>query len=356
MVPRATFNWIRLDFDRSRAASPRRHNSPDAIRAPLVFLNACSCLRLGDSVVPRPYSLADRLYRRGTTVVGAFRNIQTSVDTARLFAKGITAGAPVGAIVNRLNAEVLSRQALIPPFQVLGVPQRRVVPARITYTYARSKQDNSAALALAEQIPWLEQLHHTLSNWFEPSARLAQSFLELKRAARPLFELCHPEIANLLAPAEIEILVESATDAVVNHRRNILLECSKKFRPVVGWKAITDPSPIRGARDPHPGEVISRRPWCHLYEPFNGTTHPVTRLDCCARGTLAEWVGLRPARRPKIQVRTDHVVINAPRLKNSQTGAIFIHRTSQVDSQPWPPRGRPGFHTRCGYSVSGRVR
>jgi hypothetical protein len=313
--------------------------SPDAIRAPLVFLNACSCLRLGDSFVPRRYSMADRLYRRGTTVVGAFRNIQTSVDTARLFAEGITAGAPVGEVVNRLNADVLSRQALIPPFQVLGVPQRRVLPARVPYTYARSKQDNSAALALAEQIPWLEQLHHTISNWFEPSARLTQSFLELKRVARPLFELCHPEIANLLAPAEISILVESATDAVVNHRRNILLELQQKIQ-TGRWLE----SYYGSVSNPRRSRCASRRgdlapTMVHRYEPFNTTTHAVTRLDCCARGTLAEWMGLRPARRPKIQAGTDDVVIDAPRLKDSQIGAIFIHRTSEVDSQAWPPRG-----------------
>ncbi len=328
--------WISTDPD---PRLPGAILSPDVIRAPLLFLNACSCLRLGDSVVPRQYSLADRFYRRGTTVVGAFRNIQTSVDAARLFAEGITAGAPVGEIVNRLNAEVLSRQALIPPFQLLGVPQRRVAPAKTAYAYVRAKQDNSAALALAGQISWVEQLHHTISNWFEPSARLAQSFLELKRVARPLFELCHPDIANLLAPAEIGILVDGATDAVVHHRNNILLELQQKIQTgrwlESYYGSVSNPRRSRSAS--RRGELAPTM--VHLYEPFNAATLPVMRLDCCARGTLAEWVGPRPTGRPKMRVGIDNVVIDVPPLKNAEIGAVFVHRTSDVGSQAWPPGG-----------------
>jgi hypothetical protein len=308
------------------------------LRAPLVFLNACSCLRMGDSVVPRAYSLADQLYRRGTTVVGAFRNIRMSADTAKLFAEGLSSGAAVGAIVRRLNIEALKRGAVIPPFQVLGAPQTRMVATTRSFIYGRARPNNSAVSPIAEQVGWLEQLHHTICSWFEPSAGLEQSYLALRQATRSIYELCQEEIASRLTQKEIVFLVERALGAVVEHRQNILLELQRRIQTGRWLESLygSISMPRRSRRTPRSDAALTMT---HSYEPYSRATHPVMRLDCCVRGTLAEWIGQRPKMRPKVYVEADHIVVDAPPLNKSQHGRIFVHRTAAVEGRTWPHRG-----------------
>lgn len=311
---------------------------PRELRSPLVFLNSCSSLRMGDSAVPIGHSLAAALYARGALVIGTFRNLHTNLNAPRLLVEGLTSGEALGAVLRNVNAAAVRDGAVIPPFQIMGDPTLRLnsLPVRLV---PRIRAEKHAGQALADEMVSTEVLVHTICSWFAPADEFERAYRRFKNAARHVFALCHDQVSEALSEEEIGHVLRMGRDAAAELRASVLEELRKKIQAIRWLEICYAPvSQARVSRSVGRGANASLK-LRHVYRPRGRGTLAITREDCCIRGTLREWLGARAPGRLRVRLSPQAILIDACRLGQDESGAFFIHRTGAVPAVAWPQGG-----------------
>lgn len=333
--------WLCTDPD---ARLPGAIVDPRDLRSPLVFLNSCASLRMGDSTVPMAHSLSATLFAQGSVVVGSFRNLHTSLDAPRLFVEGLRSGESLGNVLRNVNAAAVKAGAVIPPYQIMGDPTLKTI-ARPVRLARRNRSDNrnrlvkSTIQAVSENIASTELMAHTIANWFRPSDRLETIYKKFKDTSRYVMPLCHDQVSQSLSTDELNNTLRTGLDAAAALRESLLEELRDKIQNVRWLETCYAPnSHVRISRKAGAGlktSLIMR----HVYLPIGRGMLAVTREDCCARGTLREWLGVRAPGRIEARLIPGAIVVDACPLGQDELGTFFIHRTNASPPVAWPQAG-----------------
>ncbi|MEI9997643.1 MAG: hypothetical protein WDM91_23820 [Rhizomicrobium sp.] len=331
--------WLSTDPD---ARLPGPIVDPRELRSPLVFLNSCASLRLGDSTVPMAHSLSATLYSRGSMIIGAFRNLHTSLEAPRLFAEGLLSGAPLGRVIRNINLAAVASGVVIPPYQAMADPTlkaQRQPARRVRMGMGAAGKDKDEVRAACGDIASAGRLAHTVTSWFQPSEDLQASHDRYKRTLRYVLPVGHGQVSQSLTAADIDDALRSGRDAVAALLASLLRDLRNRIQ-TVRWLE-TCYAPISLAR-------VSRR--CgsgpktslvlrHVYKPVERGMLAVTREDCCVRGTLREWIGARGAGKIKARLAGPAITVDAGPLAQHELGTFFIHRTAAMAPVAWPAAG-----------------
>ena len=217
-------SWLTTD---PRLPPPGPVLSSKRLRSSAVFLNCCGSLRMGDSVVPKRYSLARCLHRRGIAVIGPFRNVHTSPDAGLLFAEALRWGWPMGRVANYLNLNVARWQETRPAFQLLGDPTTRVLsgPVRLPKLplgHPEADLDDTIQSALD-----LDLLYATIAGWRRPSEALQMAHEGLLDVIRLLVLARKAEEVSFVEPPDRMTLEALAGAASTSLRQALLLDVSE---------------------------------------------------------------------------------------------------------------------------------
>jgi hypothetical protein len=327
--------WLSTD---PHARLPGPIVDPQDLRSPLVFLNSCSSMRMGDSAVPISHSLAAALYARGTTVIGSFRNLHTSLDAPRLLVEGLASGQALGSALRNVNAAAVRDGAVIPPFQIMGDPTLRTnsLTARLP---RRNRADKHVGQAVADDMISTEVFVHTIRSWFQPSDEFETSYRQFKETARRVLALSHEQVSQSLSEEEIGDVLQMGRDAAAALRASLLEDLRRKIQ-AIRWLEICY-APVSRTRVSRSIGNSSKTPLKlrHVYRARGRGMLAVTREDCCVRGTLREWLGARAPGRLHVRLSPRAILIEACPLAQDELGTFFIHRTGAMPAVPWPQGG-----------------
>ncbi len=322
----------------------------------VVFLNCCSSLRLGDSCVPEPYSLALALSRLGSAVIGSFRNFHTSPLLGQCFARALLEGESLGRVVNRLND-----QARSPMFQLLGDPAVAYPATSLARRVRRSARPRSRdvesvalRLKIAEAAR-LEQATASLARWLASDAdrphshRLARS---VNRAALAVNAARMIELAS----EDLALVAEDLERALDDGRRE-LLSTLVRFVQEQGW--------IQGAYAPNCRRKRTVEGRCRRcgelslrtrYEPLTSYLSSVDREECDCCGTTAEWIG-GPLELGSLTLRQQagSLLIAMPALPARSCGLVLFHRMRDFAPLPWREQGDLACVPHARLSFRGRL-
>jgi hypothetical protein len=334
---RAGEHWLTTD---ARISPSAQVLLPHELRSPAVLLNGCSSLRLGDSVVPRRYSVAAALHAAGAAVIGAYRNLHTSPDVSEDFSDALLEGLPLGRIVNRLNLRLRERGESRGSFQLLGDAARVVSPPRRSPRRRPEPPEVMNEPAdLLHEVNWVEHLYSTFARCVDLSEGLRASYRHFLEAAR-LAVRGHQTSSLAKLTAEEHSLLRSALETAVGPLLRALLDEFFLHISRGRW--------LEGLYAPFSHRTEVEAPACprctakatrHRYHPFGQSVMWIERDECDACGTLSEHFGSRAELAPLMAWSTGRQLrVQLPPLERSCQGRIFIHRAS-VRPLEWPPGG-----------------
>ncbi len=330
--------------------------NPEHITVPLVFLNSCSGLRLGDSVVPKEFSLAASLWASGSTVIGAYSTLNTSIIYHDRLIELISSGMPIGRVVNALNIEALRQGAAKAPFLLLGdpttvfdLPPACPTPNRLPISVVRMEE-------LISESVWLLQCYLTLESWFDlsPQAKEAASLLRqcIRNSLSTLrvttrfvvgvsanLESTEADIAKTLLLARIIILNEIESYIKCNgwiDQAYIRIEGKHVCEKTLGEDTLMNGSE-RSSHSVVPGMLS------------------IYREETDSEGVITDRIGTPMAQlRPKYRTTQDKVEISLPSLPSGAIGRVFLHRVKTF-SHEWPADGGMVAVASCSLPFRGRL-
>jgi hypothetical protein len=308
-----------------------------------VFLNCCSSLRLGDSCVPKKYSLAHLLSRMGTAVIGSFRNMHNSPRYGEVFAEALLAGQPLGQIVNTLNLLADRIEGKGAAFQLLGDPcisypttstRRCAVPEHVPMTEPHCIRE------FIDESVGFEQLGASLSRWMPEDPQLAGCCTRLAQLTDRAGQVFHAWHMEMLDRGELALMLQEM-EGTLDVLRIELLDALVRSVQTDGWIE------NRYARVCRRADATKTR--CERcggqghktrYEPFAAYLPCVERQECDLCGTTREQVGNGPTPRgAMVCVGPGCVTVDLPPLAERTQGAVFLHRMPAFRPIVWPCGG-----------------
>jgi hypothetical protein len=324
----------------ARAAPGPPAIGPEAVRSEIVFLNACSSLRLGDSVVPPAYSLAARLASQSSCVIGAFRNLRPVAGTEDIFTDSVMRNMRLGETVNRLNRHLMATQGGGPAYALLGSPCERPFVDGPAPRIAAAPPPSPSAKSGADtrSIFWWEQF----SSLLERTGALSKEALEARRDH--LVASTYARIADRVPASdrldgdEIALLLAGAEQTGAILRSAILRDLGARVSSGRWLTSLISPfadrPSVRRGQCPRCGGTALEM----NYYPFAQRAHRMRRRECDRCGTLEDGFGRAPREcLVKVTVAADRVEVHCPPLEDSAEGIVAIHRSPDLPHRPWAP-------------------
>lgn len=310
----------------------------------VIFLNCCSSLRLGDSCVPRQYSLATLLHGFGSAVIGSFRNLHTSPHYASVFAQALLAGDTLGRIVNRLNAEAHRIEPGV-AFQLLGDPRQRyglAVPHPILLSSIKIAQlPPPASLERAiEDNVCLERLSAALMRWLPDKSPLSEIHASLEILTHFAGTVDHAW--HMIALDEEEVVqVVQYLENQGNLLQHAMLTALARSIQRTGWIQTRYAAHCRRSRAAS-YTCVRCGGICHRthYAPFANYLPAIDREECDHCGTTQEWIG-DGADLSTLSVKQNDisVTVSMPPLPEKSQGLLLFHRMPSFAPLAWPKKG-----------------
>jgi hypothetical protein len=323
---------------------------PQIINASAIFLNGCSSMRLGDSVVPMKYSLAYSLFTSGATVIGSFRNIHTSLFYGRYFATALLRGQPLGQIVNMLNRFASRESGRNPAFQMLGDP------CLVMFDTIRASEnlssDITSAIQLSERIEtdhlqnmishaaWLEHAGVSLKRWLPETEIFSNTHAQLVRAMDLAAQTANAAILAGLQADDIELACSVLSEACVRSQKDIL-GLVADYIQAHGWiqSAYAPLSRKADIRETSCERCGSAAAWTR-YVPYAAHLLSIEREECDRCGTTQERIGMvTSVASAKIVKTGDSLDITLPPLPNLSEGLLFFHKMPGLIPRDLPKSG-----------------
>lgn len=346
-------SWLTAE---SRLSPPGDTVAPSRVSARAVLLNSCSALRLGDSVVPKRYSVAGVLHSQGALVMGPYRNAQVSPAAGVAFAEALHAGFAPGAIVNELNARAAEFGDMEPLFQLLGDPVGGLLPPADQVPSATRANPKADLSALCGELAWADRLCLTLARWQARPARLAAAHEAVLEVARPVY------IANRVAELEVVSSEEVAELAAVasarlDRLRTELLHTVQSTLDTRWLDAVYGPTSSRELAGA--GACGRCGEGCIRWRYAMPGDHPlaVERVECDRCGSVSDRVGGRVGVAPlRLALDGRRVTVTLPRLDNGERGRVFVRRAGGGPAHEWPASGGRVAFDVAASSLAGRVK
>lgn len=309
----------------------------------VVLLNGCASLRLGDSVVPKEYSLAHALSRTGTAVIGSFRNMHSSLRYGEVFAEALLAGLSLGRIVNSLNLLASQVEQKGAAFQLLGDPSI-CYPATSTKNRAAPQEIRIAEPASVQEFVsntvGLEQIAVSLARWMPECPQVARTCARLARLTDRAGQVLHAWRAATLDTGELALVLEEMENTFAVLRAE-LFDALVKLIQTGGWIENRYASLCRRADATEARcERCGGANYKTTYEPFVANLPPIEREECDLCGTTQELVGngARP-RLATVGAGPGRIAVDLPPLAERTQGAVFLHRMPTFRPILWPRGG-----------------
>lgn len=343
-------------------APSENYINPDLIASPVIFLNSCGLMRLGDSNVPQEYSLAFRLYSNFSQVLGAFRTITTLPDSQEIFVSGLLNGEPLGRIVNHLNREhakiegggpaytMLGNAALVAVKQVGKAEATRVLPKK--YVAERFEPPQFFDL---QKFNWWDNL----SSVFEKCNALSNDSLEARREFRKMFQVVvkakNVQSVLRLSSRQISVLQDEITP-IYNRLRESTLNDITTLISTGAWI-----NTIYAQFSAPPSIILYRCPRCKntglrkKYDIWGENNLFAVRDECDCCGTQQDSIGQRSGRRSIDVNNVDgSILITVPPLKKGEIGKVLIHRLPKSNHLDWNPTGGTYLFSKDILAMGGR--
>lgn len=315
----------------------------DAVQSDLIFLNACSSLRLGDSCVPRRYSLAAQFHSRGTTVIGAFRNVRPTKDLDRLFASAVLENEPAGRIANRLNRELDLQQGGGAAYTMLGSALARPMP--LLPGGISSPQPSCDALSAELPLPksvallWWERLSWMLERCGVVSDETVAARARNLELARLIRMISKPECRGATSSDELRLIEAEAGRCAGDLRRAIFDDLQDRVGRgewLVAAVSPYSPPPAIDRRQCPCGSALLTM----SYDVLGEGSHILLREECDRCGTLSDSFGNAPPhRRLQVRLEADTASLEVPALEPGAYGLLLVHRNPQIQSRCWGKSG-----------------
>lgn len=328
---------------------------PEEVASPAVFLNTCSAMRLGDSVVPQGASLAAAFAARGTAVIGSYRNLTPSDASANDLYAGLRAGMSLGQTTNMLNRRYMYRMSEPAPFMLLGDATRAVTMGDGQSGIARETFASLDHVSFVEELGWWAELHQQISRWNLSLPEAESAFVPLCTVADLVFRGADPAVWDALTDEERQSLLTASTRTVAEYRSALSRDLSDWIRNQ-GWlQSAYAPYSKRNVVDtkecPRCGERLLHYEYLH----WGLRGDCVSSEECDRCGTVAEWVGRPPASRHlSVSVIQDALIVNAGCPPTEGTCVLLMHRANNSPVYPWPSSGELRI-ARCDWPFRGRI-
>jgi hypothetical protein len=328
---------------------------PDEVASPAVFLNTCSAMRLGDSVVPQGASLAASFAARGTAVIGSFRNLTPLDASANDLYTGLRAGMSLGQITNLLNRGYVDRTAEPAPFMLLGDAVRAITLGNGRIEISTEAFSPINHIAVVEELGWLIELHQQISRWDLRSPEAEREYVSLRTVADLVFRGADSAVWDALTDEERESLLTASTRIIARYRSALSRDLSGWIRNK-GWlqgayAQYTRRTLVDSKECPRCGERLLH----YEYQHWGRRGDRVSSEECDRCGTVAEWIGRPPASRDlSVSVTPDALIVNAGRPPVGSIAVLLMHRAIKSPVYPWPSTGELRI-ARCDWPFRGRI-
>ena len=324
-------SWLTTD---PRLPPPGVVLSPSRLRSPAVFLNCCGSLRMGDSIVPKRYSLARNLYRRGIAVIGPFRNVHTSPDAGLLFAEALRRGWPMGRVANYLNMNAARWHETSPAFQLLGDPTTRVVSGQVRFPQLPLRQPEVDIDDLIQSALDLDLLYATLAGWRRPAETLHVAHEGLLDVIRLLVLARKAEEISFVERPD-RMTLEAVAGAATTTLRQALLVDVSEYVTRNWFDALYSPLSRRTTLAEFECARCGQRVTRYRYEPAGQRCLPVERDECDRCGTLGERVG-RSNNLPLLGVTLagGELLARVKPLTPDAIGLVFVRKYPDIKPRP----------------------
>lgn len=323
---------------------------PQMVNASALFLNGCSSLRLGNSVVPMEYSLAYCLFASGATVIGSFRNLHTSYLYGRFFAVALLLGHPLGKIVNMLNRSANKESGRGAVFQMLGDPclslhgtlqSAENLPSDITHILPQSEKIETKHVRDAiSRSAWLERARASLKRWLPETETFSNASKQFIQAVNLAAQTANASTLTGLQADDVDLACSVLNEACLRFQKD-LLEFVASYIQFHGWiqsayALLNRKAEVREATCERCGGLAV---WT-CYEPLMEHLLPIEREECDLCGTTLEKMGtVTFAVAVKILKNGDCFDIILPPLSGRSERLLFFHKMPEFPTRVCPKSG-----------------
>jgi hypothetical protein len=189
-------------------------------------------------------------------------------------------------------------------------------------------------------ISWLDQLYSTVVHWGEPCEATRSAYQGFFHLAQLIFR------AENLTPLDIiededRTMLREATLLAMDRLRVALWEELCLYIAKGKWlEAVYAPLSRRTRVKTFPCPRCEGRASQSRYSPYCEFLMWVDRFECERCGTLGERFGSSEAPDALIAlVEKDWIRVLVSPLESGGEGRVFVHRTTAVSPQAWPPQG-----------------
>lgn len=352
--------WLTTDLQASLPGG--EYIRPESLRCRLIFLNTCSSLRMGDSVVPQVYSLAFALYDKGIPVIGTYRNCYTWPDASLLLAEALFAGRTLGQVVNELNAEAIRRGETRGQFLLLGDPTWELLPSakpvRLTVHPPRGLTPDSLRRdSIFPSINGFDQLYILFRHFVNFSSDTEHTYHEFLAAARSVFLFTNASPYMHVDGSIWDDLKSAVRNSIERGRQALFSEIFSYLATSRWLESIYSPVCPRTEIATVACTACHSMATRQHYEPPLSHLWAIRREVCDRCGTTKEAVGNLDLDFDPIRatVRPHVLEVVAPPLPEESVGWLFVHRAAEVKPRLWPHGGGVVTFPITGLPFRGRV-
>lgn len=329
------------------------------IASPVVFLHACGVLRLGDSAVPRRYSLAAGLAEAGVSVVGPIRIVPALPNVEGYFSHLVLAGVPLGRVANLLNIYVENTYGEPASFQVIGSAD----------CCLRPHEDRTLPAAQSSVPHCIDSIRH-LINRLNDCLKIVEDFKKFgvwQEKERHWIDKSYEAIrfGGLVVSARHRILgEESNAKSVYDILDRALRDFDMEFLEAISlriaagtwigslyapWSSSRKHKPAICMRCMEPAVIINFMPLGLKYNIYE-------RFECDRCGTVYDTIG-KPQRQEVTfaKVLDKEITLKLPPRSQSSFAKVVVHRSGDKAGYDWPTSGGEIIISRKKIPFCGRV-
>ncbi|MSU90500.1 hypothetical protein GE300_12865 [Rhodobacteraceae bacterium 2CG4] len=330
------------------------------ISSPVILLNACGSLRLGDSCVPKKYSVAAALAESGANVIGPMRIVPIFPGLASLFSTLILSGEPLGRIVNALNFHIEEAYGERGAYHLLGDPTFALGSDTVVAllpkepkSYTQDICPVQKSVAALEACINLFEVLDRCGAWDAGSKAAMESVFEAHRTGVLSTRAKH---AILDSPDSVTIL-KDYLDGAVSHFSTTLVDLVSTCIGAGQWigslyaqfSAERDGS--WGACARCSDEAITIR-----FKPFGLGGGHFSRTECDRCGTTIDKIGNHVVDELiSVNVTPTELEIFLPKRRVDGIARVLIHRGGLDKGVHWPEEGGIIAFPRDHLGIHGRV-